>query len=75
MGGSGMVSTSAGEGGDGSLTFVDCQILVVVEVIVVQKGVDHGVGRHGDTLSTEAIQTASKVIHTTYLSYILLFDS
>ncbi|PKY05635.1 hypothetical protein P168DRAFT_325974 [Aspergillus campestris IBT 28561] len=49
-------------------------ILVIVEVIVVQKGVDHGVGRHGDTLSTEAIQTASKFIYASQLIQIVILS-
>ena len=37
------------------------QVLLIIEVAVMQKAVDSGIGRHSDTLAEAAIQTASKV--------------
>ncbi|RAK84832.1 integral membrane protein [Aspergillus costaricaensis CBS 115574] len=48
--------------------------LLVVEVIVIQKGVDSGIGRHIDSLSDTAIQTASKYLYAAQLLHVIVLS-
>lgn len=47
-------------------------VLSIVEVVVMQKAVDHGVGRHADTLTTAALSTANKFTYVAQLLSIIV---
>ncbi|GLA43951.1 hypothetical protein AnigIFM63309_002048 [Aspergillus niger] len=48
--------------------------LLIVEVVVIQKGVDNGIGRHIDTLSATDIQTASKYLYAAQLLHVVVLS-
>ncbi|RDK38695.1 hypothetical protein M752DRAFT_257027 [Aspergillus phoenicis ATCC 13157] len=48
--------------------------LLIVEVVVIQKGVDNGIGRHIDTLSDTDIQTASKYLYAAQLLHVVVLS-
>ncbi|KAG2421304.1 hypothetical protein HFD88_005278 [Aspergillus terreus] len=47
-------------------------VLSIVEVVVMQKAVDRGVGRHADTLTTAALSTANKFTYVAQLLSIIV---
>ncbi|OJJ66113.1 hypothetical protein ASPBRDRAFT_189152 [Aspergillus brasiliensis CBS 101740] len=49
-------------------------VLLIVEVVVIQKGVDNGIGRHMDTLSATALQKASKYLYAAQLLHVVILS-
>ncbi|KAK1140015.1 hypothetical protein N8T08_010924 [Aspergillus melleus] len=50
-------------------------ILAIIQVVLMQKAVDHGLGRHVSTLKTPALHKASKFLYAAELIQVIILSS